>query len=108
MGIKTDSTPMEEKKNAKDCNVFQLYRLLATEKQSENLKAKYAAGNFGYGYAKQELFDLICDKYTVEREKFNYLMENKDIIEKELQKGAEKAKVIAREVLQRVRINIGY
>ena len=51
---------------------------------------------------------MICDKYTVEREKFNYLMENKDIIEKELQKGAEKAKVIAREVLQRVRINIGY
>ena len=108
MGIKTDSTPMEEKKNAEDCNVFQLYKLLATEKQSENLKAKYAAGNFGYGHAKQELFDLICDKYTAEREKFNHLMENKDIIEKELQKGAEKARVIAREVLTRVRTNIGY
>ena len=35
-------------------------------------------------------------------------MENKNIIEDELQKGAKKARVIAREVLSRVRKNIGY
>ena len=35
-------------------------------------------------------------------------MENKNIIEDELQKGAEKARVIAQEVLKRVRKNIGY
>ena len=108
MGIQTDSTPLEEPKDAENCNVFKLYKLLATEGQSLELKGKYEAGDFGYGHAKQELFELICDKYKTEREKFNYLMENKNILDEELAKGAEKARVIAREVLQRVRKNIGY
>ena len=108
MGIKTDSTSMEDVKNAGNCNVFQLYKLLATEKKTNEMKSKYAAGNFGYGHAKQELFELICDKFSNEREKFNNLMENKNIIEEGLQKGAEKARVIAQEVLKRVRKNIGY
>ena len=108
MGIQTDSTPLDEPKETENCNVFQLYKLLATDEQTTNLKAKYAAGNFGYGEAKQELFEVICDKFSDEREKFNYLMENKNIIEDELQKGAEKAKAIAKEVLNRVRKNIGY
>ena len=69
---------------------------------------KYEKGNFGYGDAKKELFELICEKYKKERENFNQLMDNTDIIEKELQKGAKKARVIASEVLQRVRTNIGY
>ena len=68
-----------------------LYKLIATEEQTSQLKEKYEAGNFGYGHAKQELFELICNKFSKEREKFNHLMENTNIIEKELQKGAEKA-----------------
>ena len=108
MGIKTDSTPMEEPKDTENCNVFQLYKLLGTDNQIANLKKKYEEGNFGYGDAKKELFELICEKYKKERENFNQLMDNIDIIEKELQKGAKKARVIASEVLQRVRTNIGY
>ena len=108
LGIQTDSTPLEDPKETENCNVFQLYKLLATDEQTTNLKAKYAAGNFGYGEAKQELFEVICDKFSDEREKFNHLMENKNIIEDKLQKGAEKAKIIAKEVLNRVRKNIGY
>ena len=108
MGIKTDSTPIEEPKEAENCNVFNLYKLIATNEQTSILKEKYVAGHFGYGDAKQELFEVICDKFSNERERFNHLMENTDIIEKELQKGAEKAKVIAKGVLKRVRQNIGY
>ena len=108
MGIQTDSTPLEEPKDAENCNVFKLYKLLASASQITELKKKYEAGNFGYGHAKTELFELICHKYKAEREKFNYLMENKNIIEQELQNGAEKARVIANEVLARVRKNIGY
>ncbi len=108
MGIKTDSTPLEEPKDAENCNVFKLYKLIATEDQSLELKGRYESGNFGYGHAKQELFELICNKYKTEREKFNYLMENKNILDEDLATGAEKARVIAREVLQRVRKNIGY
>jgi len=108
MGIKTDSTPMEDKKDAEVCNIYKIYKLLSTEEQATALFEKYAAGNYGYGHAKQELFELICDTYSVEREKFNQLMENKEIIDKELEKGAVKARLIAKEVLARVRKNIGY
>ena len=108
MGIKTDSAPMEDKKDAEVCNIYKIYKLLSTEEQATALFEKYAAGNYGYGHAKQELFELICDTYFAEREKFNYLMENKTIIDEELEKGAVKARVIAKEVLSRVRKNIGY
>ena len=108
MGIKTDSAPMEDKKDAEVCNIYKIYKLLSTEEQATALFEKYAAGNYGYGHAKQELFELICDTYSAEREKFNQLMENKAIIDEELEKGAVKARVIAKEVLARVRKNIGY
>ena len=108
MGIKTDSTLMEDPKKTENCNVFKLYKLLSSDEQTAQLKSKYEAGNFGYGHAKQELFELICVNFSAEREKFHHLMENKNIIEEQLQKGAEKARVIAREVLTRVRTNIGY
>ena len=108
MGIKTDSIPMEQPKDADSCNIFKLYKLLASDLQCSELKAKYNTGNYGYGDAKQELFELILAKYEPEREKFNYLMENKDVLDLELTKGAEKARVIAREVLCRVRKSIGY
>ncbi|MEJ6749047.1 MAG: tryptophan--tRNA ligase [Flavobacteriales bacterium] len=108
MGIKTDSTAIEDPKVAEDCNVFKLFTLLASKEESAIIKVKYEEGNFGYGHAKQELFELICEKYKTEREKFNDLMENKNIIDTELAKGAQKARVLANEVLNRVRKNIGY
>ena len=108
MGIKTDSTAIEDPKVAEDCNVFKLFTLLASKEESAIIKVKYEEGNFGYGHAKQELFELICEKYKTEREKFNHLMENKNIIDTELAKGAQKARVLANEVLNRVRKNIGY
>ena len=108
MEITTDSTPMEEKKDAEICNVYKIYKLLSTEGKANELKEKYAAGNYGYGHAKQELFELICEKYAKEREQFSHLMENKEIIDVALEKGAVKARIIAKDVLQRVRQNIGY
>ena len=108
MGIKTDSAPMEDKKDAEVCNIYKIYKLLSTEEQATALFEKYAAGNYGYGHAKQELFELICENFSAERAQFNHLIENKEIIDLELKKGAVKAKVIAKEVLQRVRKNIGY
>ena len=108
MGIKTDSTSMEDKKDAEVCNIYKIYKLLSTEEQATALFEKYATGNYGYGHAKQELFELICETYSLQREKFNQLMENKAIIDEELEKGAVKARVIAKEVLARVRKNIGY
>jgi len=108
MGIQTDSTPMEDPKETTNCNVFRLYKLLASDKQIAEMEANYKGGNYGYGHAKQALYEIIIDKYATERTHFNELMDNKELIEKELQKGAEKARIIARGVLDRVRDKIGY
>ena len=108
MKIKTASLSLEDSKDPEGCNVFNIYKLLANEDQISLMRQRYKDGNYGYGDAKQELFELICDKFKTQRERYNYLISNTEIIEKELQKGADKARIIADQVLNRVRSNIGY
>lgn len=108
MSIVTDSTPMEAPKNPDTDNVFAIYKLVATPEQTEDLRQKYLAGNFGYGHAKQALFDLIVQKYAKEREAFNFYMSNLPELEKKLEHSEQKATIIAREVLARVRKKLGY
>jgi tryptophanyl-tRNA synthetase len=108
MTIVTDSTPLEEPKNPDTCNVFALYKLMATEEQTEALRQKYLAGNFGYGHAKNELLDLIKVRYKDAREKYDYYMENPHEVERLLIQGAAKAHKVGTKVLRRVRKNLGY
>ena len=108
LSIVTDSTPLEEPKNPDTDNVFAIYKLLATPEQTEALRKKYLGGNFGYGHAKQELFELIMDKYKEERIAFNFYMDNPDELENKLVRGEAKARVVATEVLNRVREKLGY
>ena len=108
MGIQTDSTPLEDPKNPDTCNCFALYKLLATPEQTEVMKANYLAGNYGYGHAKQELFELIVEKFKTEREKYNYYINNLEEVDKLLLEGAAKASAVANGVLKRVREKLGY
>ena len=108
MSIETDSTPLEDPKDTTTCNAFAIYKLLASEDQLVKMKANYEGGNYGYGHAKQELFELICEKFSKEREQFNYYMENLNELEEKLQTGAQKARSVAQPVLQRVREKLGF
>jgi len=108
MSIVTDSTPMETPKNPDTDTVFSIYKLVAPAEQTEILKQKYLAGNFGYGHAKQELYELIIQKYAKEREAFNFYMSNLPELEKKLELSEKKATKIAREVLGRVRVKLGF
>ena len=107
MGIQTDSIPMEESKNPDTCNVFSLYKLLASEDEIKVMRANYEGGNYGYGHAKQALYELIINKFSTERETYNYFMENLDEVDKALAVGAKKANAVANEVLKRVRKKLG-
>lgn len=108
MSIVTDSTPLEEPKNPDDDTTFKLYSLLASPEEVEKMRQNYEAGGYGYGHAKQALYELIVSKYAKEREVFNYYMNNLPELDKKLQLGAEKARDIAAPVLQRVRQKLGY
>ncbi len=106
--IKTDSTPLEEPKNPDADIVFKLYSLLADTDRTEYLRQKYLAGGFGYGHAKQALFDLIMEKFAEPRKIFAYYMENLSILESVLQKGEEKAIKISGQTLSKVRDKLGF
>ncbi len=106
--IITDSTPLETPKNPDTDNVFAIYKLVASAEETESLRQKYLAGNFGYGHAKQALFELITSKYAKEREAFNFYMSNLPELEKNLQLSEAKATVIASEVINRVRTKLGF
>lgn len=108
LSIVTDSTPLEAPKNPDTDNVFAIYSLLATEEQKDQMRKKYLGGNYGYGHAKQELFQLITTKFAAEREAFNFYMSNPAELDRKLEQGEAKARVIAREVLARVRKKLGY
>ncbi|MDP4596368.1 MAG: tryptophan--tRNA ligase [Crocinitomicaceae bacterium] len=108
MSIVSDSTPLEEPKNTETCHTFALYKLLASPTQIEQMTANYNAGNYGYGHAKQALFELILDRFAKERGIFNHLIENPSEIEAALSVGAQKARSVAQEVLKRARTKVGY
>ncbi|SHI51366.1 tryptophan--tRNA ligase [Pseudozobellia thermophila] len=108
MGIQTDSTPMEDPKDPSTDNVFALYKILASQEQIEEMSANYLAGNYGYGHAKQALYEVILQKFGEAREKYEYYTNNLDEVDEALAKGAEKAKKVANEVLARVREKVGY
>lgn len=108
MSIVTDSTPLEDPKDPAEDTTFKLYSLLASPEQIVAMRNNYENGGYGYGHAKQALYELIVSKYAKERELFNYYMNNLPEIDKKLHEGAEKAKAIATPVLQRVREKLGY
>lgn len=108
MGIKTDSTPMEDPKDPDTDNVFALYKILANPEQIAEMRSNYEGGNYGYGHAKQALYEVILEKYNPARERFDYYMNHLDEIDNALEIGAEKAKIVANDVLNRVRSKVGY
>ena len=108
MKIDTDSTSIEDPKDPDTCNLFALYKLVASSDQIEEMRANYLRGGYGYGHAKQAFYELIIDKFSEERARYNYYMENLDEIDKALAVGAGKAAKVANEVLLKVREKVGY
>ena len=107
MSIVTDSKGLEDVKDPDTCNVAKLYKLLATPEQYETLCANYRAGNYGYGYAKQALFEAI-DAYfgpmSAKREEF---AKDPGEVWNILNKGAERARATAQETMEKVRKAVG-
>ena len=107
MSIKTDSLPVESIKNPNTCNVFKLYSLIGNEAQVKQMKENYEKGGYGYGEAKSQLFNLILETYSKQRNTYNYLMDNRSKIDQILKEGSIRAKKIADQVIKRVKSKLG-
>ncbi len=108
MSIKTDSLSLEDPKNPDSDTIFALYKLLASENQIQKMRANYEGGNYGYGHAKQALYELILEQFSTIRERYNHFINHKNEIDEALEIGAKKAIIVADTVLKRVREKIGY
>jgi tryptophanyl-tRNA synthetase len=106
--IISDSTPLEAPKNPDTDTTFKLYSLLASPQQTEELRAKYLAGGYGYGHAKQALYELIMTRFATERERFSFYMNNLPEIDAQLAIGAQRAQAYGAGVLAKVRQKVGY
>jgi tryptophanyl-tRNA synthetase len=106
--IVTDSKGLEEPKEPDTCNVFKLYELVADTNQTQTMRENYIRGGFGYGHAKAALLEVLLSKYQQQREDYNRLMQQPEMLEKELAIGEQKASAIANQKLKQVREVIGY
>jgi tryptophanyl-tRNA synthetase len=108
MSIVTDATPLEEPKNPDTCNVFALYKLIASDSQIKEMRENYLKGGYGYGHAKTAFLELLLERFKKERETYEHYMNNRNELEAKLQIGADKARIIAKATLKRVRGKLGF
>ncbi|MBX7157825.1 MAG: tryptophan--tRNA ligase [Verrucomicrobiae bacterium] len=107
MGIKTDSTPMEQPKPIEDSIILQLYALVASQTEIDTMKESFQKGGVGYGEYKKQLFEALWNSLASYREKRTDLLTDPQKVEKILQEGAEKARHVAQPMLRKIRKAVG-
>lgn len=107
MGIVTDSTPVDQPKDPKKCNVFRLYELLANKKEIADLTDKYTAGGFGYGEAKKLLLAKLLELFADARTRKADLDKKDKQVREILEEGTKKAKKTASKTLEEVKKKTG-
>ncbi|MFN7700383.1 MAG: tryptophan--tRNA ligase, partial [Deltaproteobacteria bacterium] len=107
MSIVTGSETLEEPKPAHGTTVFEIYRHFASEAEVRALEDRLAAGNFGWGHAKEALYELLERSLAPARERFVALRSEPDELDRVLARGAERARQTAQATLARVRSRIG-
>lgn len=107
MRIVTDSAGVEEPKDPEPSLIYQLYQLVASEAEVEQMAQQFRAGGVGYGDFKKRLWEAYWEYFAPMRSKRAELMENLDYVDEVLAKGAERAREEANQVLKRVRQAMG-
>ena len=82
--------------------------MIAEESEVKQMRLKYESGGFGYGHAKQALYEILLDKFSSARSQFDELMDEPQQMDLVLEQGAQKAQEIAEDVLSRVRSRLGF
>jgi tryptophanyl-tRNA synthetase len=95
--------PVEAPKDPDTCNVFALYRLMATPDETAALRKRYLAGGMGYGEAKKALAEVVERTLGPARERREKLERDADFVEDVLLTAGRRARAVARGVMDDVR-----
>ncbi len=106
MKIKTNSLEPGEPKDTEDSTLYDIYKAFATPDEVKEIEKRYADG-IAWGEMKQVLFEYLNEHIKPARKEYQRLMDDPAIIEKELQKGAEKAREVSVPYLAEIRHAIG-
>jgi tryptophanyl-tRNA synthetase len=106
MGIVSGSEPLEAPKDPDTSTVYLLYKQVAPAKAPE-MAEKLRAGGYGWGHAKQELFEAIEAELGPKRTVYEDLRRDEAKLDALLEEGAEKARAIAHATMKRVREAVG-
>jgi tryptophanyl-tRNA synthetase len=101
MRIVTDSRPMDQPKEPAGDVLYDLYSLVASEAEREEMAALYRRGGFGYGEIKKALADAAEKFWAEPRARRAELAANPGRVREVLQDSAAKARKKAAEVLSR-------
>jgi tryptophanyl-tRNA synthetase len=107
MSIVTDSTAVEAPKDPDTSTIVQLYTLVASDEEAEEMRAQFRKGGRGYGDFKKQLFEKLWDYFAPMRKRRDEILRHKDYIESVLAQGAGRANSIADGVMKRVRQAVG-
>jgi len=107
MSIVTDSTAVEAPKDPDTSTIVQLYTLVASKEEAEEMREQFRKGGRGYGDFKKQLFEKLWDYFAPMRKRRDEILRHKDYIESVLAQGAGRANSIADGVMKRVRQAVG-
>ncbi len=108
MSIVTDSQPVEAPKQELDQNIpLQLYRAVVSADEAAAMEQRLAAGGYGYGELKKELYQAIMDHFAPFRERRAALEKDLPAVDEILRDGAARANRVANETMDRVRQAVG-
>lgn len=107
MSIVTDSTAVEAPKDPDTSTIVQLYTLVASNEEAEEMREQFRKGGRGYGDFKKQLFEKLWDYFAPMRKRRDEILRHKDYIESVLAQGAGRANSIADGVMKRVRQAVG-
>ncbi|TVQ77396.1 MAG: tryptophan--tRNA ligase [Bradymonadales bacterium] len=107
MKIITDSKALDEPKNAEECLIYQIFKVVASADRAKLMKQKLEAGGYGYGDAKKELLQEILEGFSAMRQNYRRWIDHPSDIEDCLRQGAKKASEKAVKLMDRVRQEVG-
>ena len=107
MSIVTDSSPVETPKDPARSTIFQLYSLMASKNEIDEMREKFRAGGTGYGDFKKQLFGKLWEFFAPMRQRREEILRQPDYIDEVLKRGAAHANTVANETMARVRRAVG-